>query len=117
MQYSALHGPVPDRIPSRQPRWRANFESDGPFTLNAVFDFQTIARAEQANLTLIDLTEVPYMDSAALGSLLGFHVSCERDGHQYALVGVSERLKTLFKVAGADGLLNTSATLEDAASA
>lgn len=72
----------------------------GPFLLGAVFDFQTKVREEPAPLTVIDLSGVPYMDSAALGSVLGFHASCQREHRRYALVGVSDRLKTLFRVAG-----------------
>jgi anti-sigma B factor antagonist len=77
----------------------------GPFTLKDVFEFQTIVRRDIAPLTVIDLSQVPYMDSAALGSLLGFHVSCQRYGVHYALVAASGRLQTLFKVARVDGLL------------
>ena len=77
----------------------------GPFTLGAVFDFQSTVRNHRAPFTIVDLTGVPYMDSAALGSVLGFHVSCQRDSRHYALVGVSDRLRTMFKVAGVSDLL------------
>src|SRR5579883_2527387 len=86
----------------------------GPFTLSTVFDFQTEVREGSAAVTIIDLNEVPYMDSAALGSILGFHASCLREHRQYGLVGVSDRLKTLFKVAGVEGLLNTYSSVEEA---
>jgi len=77
----------------------------GPFTLAAVFDFQAEIRKHPPHVLILDLTDVPYMDSASLGSILGLHVSCQKDGRHYALVGVSDRLKTLFKVAGVDGML------------
>jgi anti-sigma B factor antagonist len=86
----------------------------GPFTLAGLFDFQEIIRIEPAPATLIDLTGVPYMDSAALGSVLGVHVSCQRHGRKYALAGVSERLKTLFRVAGVDGILVICPSLAEA---
>jgi anti-anti-sigma factor len=78
----------------------------GPFTMTDVFDFQNTIRDDASPVTLIDLTDVPYMDSAALGSLLGFHVSCQRESRKYGLFGVADRLKTLFRVAGVDGMLN-----------
>lgn len=87
----------------------------GPFTLREVFEFQEIVRADPGQNTIIDLTEVPYMDSASLGSLLGFHVACERDGRKYTLVGVSSRLETLFKVAGVGGMLRRCSSMADAA--
>ena len=86
----------------------------GPFTLKHVFEFQEAVRHEPARLTVIDLTAVPYMDSAALGSILGFHVSCHRREVQYALAGASDRLQTLFKVAGVDGVLVSCASVVEA---
>ena len=77
----------------------------GPFTIVGLFDFQEIIRIDPPPGTVVDLTEVPYMDSAALGSLLGMHVSCQRHDRKYALAGVSDRLKTLFRVAGVDNFL------------
>jgi anti-anti-sigma factor len=87
----------------------------GPFTLSTMFDFQNIVRQGESAVTIIDLSGVPYMDSAALGALLGFHVSCQREHHRYALTGVSGRIRTLLQVAGVDGFLVCYATTEDAA--
>jgi len=77
----------------------------GPFTLAAVFEFQSMVRSDPAPMTIVDLSEVPYMDSAALGSVLGLHVSCQKDGRQYALIGVSDRLRSLFRMSGVDNFL------------
>jgi anti-anti-sigma factor len=81
----------------------------GPFTLRDVFEFQEIVRAEAAPMTVIDLTGVPYMDSASLGSILGFHVSCEKEGRKYALEGASDRLRSLFRMSGVDSMLHYAA--------
>ena len=89
----------------------------GPFTLATVFDFQEVIRENPTALTIIDLSGVPYMDSAALGSVLGFHASCQREGRRYGLVGVSDRLKTLFRVAGVEGILTTYPSSEVAVAA
>jgi len=77
----------------------------GPFTLNTLVAFQETVRKDPGPLTIIDLSDVPYMDSAALGSLLGVHVSCERNGRKYALVGVPERIETLFRTCHVDDFL------------
>ena len=63
----------------------------GPFTLASLFEFQDAMRSNRPPITIIDLADVEYMDSAALGSLLTLHVSCQQHGRQYALVGASER--------------------------
>jgi anti-sigma B factor antagonist len=86
----------------------------GPFTLMGVFEFQTIFRATDEPVTVIDLTEVPYIDSASLGALIGVHTSSQRHKRHYALVGVTERVRTLFYVGGVEGILVTYPTLEEA---
>jgi anti-sigma B factor antagonist len=86
----------------------------GAFTLQGLFDFQSIVRGLNDPVLIVDLTEVPYMDSASLGALMSVHTTAQRNKRQYALVGASERLRTLFRVAGVDGILVTYPTLEEA---
>jgi anti-sigma B factor antagonist len=86
----------------------------GALTLKTLFDFQQQLRAEPSAATIIDLSGVPYLDSAALGALLGFHVSCERGGRPYALAGATERLENIFHVTHVDNILRCSPSVEDA---
>lgn len=86
----------------------------GPFTLRGVFEFQALVRSLKDPVLLIDLTGVPYMDSASLGSLVAVHASAQRDKRRYALVGVSERILTLFKVCAVEGLLVVRPSIEEA---
>lgn len=86
----------------------------GPFVLQGVFEFQSVTRAGSDPVTIVDLTAVPFMDSAALGAVMGLHVSCQRQQRKYGLVGASSRLRTLFEVAGVAGILSTFRTLEEA---
>jgi len=86
----------------------------GPFTLNTVFDFQNAIRANHPAITIVDLTDVPYMDSAAMGSLMGLHVSCQQHDRRYAVVGASDRLKTVFRVAGVHSILVTYNSISEA---
>jgi len=88
----------------------------GALTIHNFFDFQDLTRKQSAKALLIDLGEVPYIDSAALGCLIGVHVSREKAGRKYALVNANERLKKLFSVAGVDRLLVTYDSLADAES-
>lgn len=89
----------------------------GPFTLSSVFEFQDAMRANHPPITIVDLSEVPYMDSAAMGSLLGLHVSCQQHARRYALVGASDRLQTVFRVSGVHSLLVTFSSLSEAEAA
>jgi anti-anti-sigma factor len=86
----------------------------GPFILPSVFDFQSEIRKNPAPITIIDMTEVPYMDSAALGSLMGFHVSCQQRGRRYALAGASDRLRTVFRVAGVNSIVTLVGSVAEA---
>ena len=79
----------------------------GPLTIHNFFEFQDLARQQTAPVLVIDLTGVPYIDSAALGSLVGIHVSRENAGKKYAIAGANERLQNLFSLTGISGFLVT----------
>ena len=86
----------------------------GPFVLQGVFEFQSVVRTGDDPVTIVDLMDVPFMDSAALGAVMGLHVSCQRQNRKYAVVGASNRLHTLFEVAGVAKILVTYKSIEEA---
>lgn len=87
----------------------------GPLTIHNFFDFQDLTRQQgETPVLLIDFTDVPYIDSAALGSLVGIHVSRGKAGRKYALVNVNERIRKMFTVTGVEQFL---AIYENAAAA
>lgn len=86
----------------------------GPLTLNTLFEFQDIVRKEQSKGLIIVLEEVPYMDSAGLGAVLGAYASCQRHGRKFALAKVSQRVRTLLQIAKVDTLVPWYDTLEAA---
>jgi anti-anti-sigma factor len=89
----------------------------GPLTLQTLFDFQQTARQEVTQPIVIDLTNVSYMDSGGLGSVLGVLASCQRTQRGFALVGLTERIRTLIEVSRVDGLLPCYDSLDAAESA
>jgi anti-anti-sigma factor len=78
---------------------------NGPLTLKTLFDFQEASRKDAGKSIIVDLNGVPYMDSAGLGSVISLYASCERNNRGFAVIGVSERIRTLFEVTHVDGLL------------
>jgi anti-anti-sigma factor len=86
----------------------------GPFTIKDIWDFQAAARSITEPVTIIDLTDVPYMDSAAMGTLMGVHVSREKLHQKYAIVGVNARIETLVEVAGVETILVRYSTVQEA---
>jgi anti-anti-sigma factor len=89
----------------------------GPLTLKTLFDFQTVARTETTHPVVVDVAGVPYMDSAGLGSVISVFASCQRTQRGFGMVGVSDRIKTLFEVTHCDGLLPCFDSIDKAESA
>ena len=81
------------------------FRLIGPLTLGSVFEFQDLARTDQNAAVLVDLAGVPYMDSAGLGAILGIMASCQRKSRGFGITGATERIQTLFTVAGVAGMI------------
>jgi anti-anti-sigma factor len=88
------------------------FRLTGPLVLNTLFEFQALARADAGTAILVDLSGVPYMDSAGLGVLLGILASCQRTGRGFGITGATSRIQTLFMVAHVDGLIPTFDSVE-----
>ena len=83
----------------------------GPLTLGNIFEFQKTVRADRSPLLVIDLAEVPYIDSAAIGALVGVHVSRQKDSRRLALVGVNERIRTSLRITGVEPATDNRHTL------
>ena len=77
----------------------------GPLTMKDLFEFQESARSETGAPVVIDLTEVPYIDSAGLGAILGVMASCERNGRRFGITGACDRVRTLFHITHVDTLI------------
>ncbi|MBV9608995.1 MAG: STAS domain-containing protein [Acidobacteria bacterium] len=86
----------------------------GPLTLTGVFKFQAICREQTAGPMIIDMTAVPYADSAGIGSLVLAHVSCQKTGRKLVLAGVGPRPKEVMRITRVDQVLTMTPTLEEA---
>ncbi len=71
----------------------------GPFTIQTLFSFQGALREiGPARLLIVDLTKVPYIDSAGLGALVGAFVSGRKLDRRIVLVGAGERVTALIRM-------------------
>jgi anti-sigma B factor antagonist len=70
----------------------------GPITISNLFDFQSRIRSNTARKLIIDLTDVPYVDSAGIGALVGAYVTHQKDGRSLALVGVCDRIMNALEI-------------------
>lgn len=86
----------------------------GPLLLNTLSPFQDAMGQQTASVTLIDLTDVPYMDSAGLGSLVKSFVSCKRHGRRLALINPSEQVSSLMEMTKVETLFEIYSSVADA---
>src|ERR1700724_432574 len=86
----------------------------GPLTLSTLFLLQDTLREIPNVDTVIDVSEVPYIDSAGLGTILGRWSHAQRTGHKFALTGVNPRIEVLLEITKVDRVLPMFKTAEDA---
>jgi anti-sigma B factor antagonist len=103
-----------DRADGKNPGTRI-FRLSGPLTLRNLFELQSELRsAALPPLTVIDLTHVPYMDSAGMGLVMNHYVRCQTNGTKLVVSGANSRVMDLFKVTKVNTVLPLASTLEAA---
>ncbi|MFZ0744592.1 MAG: STAS domain-containing protein [Terracidiphilus sp.] len=91
------------------------YHLSGPLTLRNMFDFQSQLRSgTPARLTILDLTQVPYMDSAGMGLVMNQYVHCKTNGLKLVVAGANRRVMDLFEVTKVSTILPLAATVEEA---
>ena len=86
----------------------------GPLVLGNMFPLQNHLRTLTPKFLVFDLSETPYMDSAALGLLMNYYVSATTHGRGIALVGINERIRASLEMTKVDKVLAVFPTLEAA---
>jgi len=70
----------------------------GPITIETTPQFERAVRSEQAETVILDLSDVPYVDSVGLGSLIATYVSLQKRGHCLVLTGVNPRVDHVMEI-------------------
>ena len=105
-----------ERLEGKAPETRI-FRLSGPLTLRNLFEFQAELRAgAPPRLTILELSGVPYMDSAGMGAVINYYVHCEKNGARMIAAGVGSRVLELFKLTRVDTVIPLAASLEEAES-
>jgi anti-sigma B factor antagonist len=86
----------------------------GPIKYGALEPLQTAIQAVSADALILDLTDVPYVDSSAVGVLVQAYVSCRKAQRKLALAGVSGRVQNVLHLASVDILFTTFGTVGEA---
>lgn len=63
---------------------------------------------------ILDLTDVPSLDSMAVGALVRAYVTCNKAGRRLALAGLSHRVRNVLQITGVDPLFEIYGTVSDA---
>ena len=71
-------------------------------------------RADHAASLIIDLSGVPYIDSAGIGSLVNGYVSHQNAGKTLSLVGVTDRVRTSLRIANVEQFFPIFSNLAEA---
>lgn len=88
---------------------RDMYSSMSPDRFNAVFDAPQ--GGEAPRIYRVDLTEVPYMDSAGLGLMVRLYARCQSKGIQLIVVGAGPRVLELFRITKIGELLQPKSAL------
>ena len=89
----------------------------GPLVMTNLFDFQARVRADNSRTLILDFTQVPYVDSAGIGALVGAYVTHQKDGRTLSLVGVSQRVRNALQITQVESFFRFFPTLAEAESA
>jgi anti-sigma B factor antagonist len=86
----------------------------GPVLLSNFFTLKTELEKEPKPVTILDLSEVEYMDSAGMGAIINYYVSAQRRGNKLIATGPNYRVVELFKLTHVDSLIPITATVAEA---
>lgn len=86
----------------------------GPLTIHNLFEFQSALRTDPPAVLILDLTDVPYMDSAGMGSIINYYVSCQRNRRRLIVAGVNGRVMELFVMTKVNALLTMVPSVTEA---
>jgi anti-sigma B factor antagonist len=86
----------------------------GAFTSGASAIFVEAVSSADAPRLILDLTEVPMVDSMAVGALVRAFVSCHKSGRKLALVGLNHRVHNVLHLTGIAPLFDTYSSIGEA---
>jgi anti-anti-sigma factor len=93
---------------------RDMFGTLAPVALDKMLSFQSTPSDAPPVINILDLTDVPYMDSAGLGRIVRHYVHCRGKGVWMIAAGASPRVLELFKMTKVEAVIPLTATVEEA---
>jgi anti-anti-sigma factor len=100
------------------------FRLSGPFTARDMYGslspaalrntFEPLEDLQSERLHVLDLSEVPYIDSAGLGMMVSHHVRCHGRGVRLVLAGACDRVVQLLEMTKVDKLFPRAGSVAEA---
>ncbi len=89
----------------------------GPLTIDTAPQFERAVRHENAVTMILDLSDVPYIDSVGLGSLVATYVSHQKTGRCLVLTAVKPRVRKIMDITKVSDFFLTFSTTWEAVEA
>jgi anti-sigma B factor antagonist len=102
-----------DVTPIAEPRGRI-LHFHGPLVISNLQVFRSALRRDYALFTILDLTDVPFMDSTGLGEIINFYTLCQRSNGRVVLAAPSPRVADLLHMTRVDTILTIAPTVDAA---
>jgi anti-sigma B factor antagonist len=93
-------------------------EIEGEIDFYSAFRLRNVVKkmiAKKIDHLIIDLEEVPYVDSSAVGTLVSAHAEAEKKGRSLLIMGVQGSVKRALDLTRLTGSLPIVSNLEEAA--
>jgi len=89
----------------------------GPITIETAPQFERAVWHESAETMILDLSDVPYIDSVGLGSLVRAYVSHQKAGRCLVLTGMKPRVRLIMEITKVNDCFVTFGTTWEAVEA
>src|ERR1700677_1539705 len=89
----------------------------GPMTSASAAAFVEAIAAVASPRLILDMTDVPFVDSMAAGSLARAGVACHKNWRKLALVGLGHRVQSVMHLTGIGPLFDVYGTVAEAEAA
>lgn len=86
----------------------------GSLNIHTVFDFQNAVRADASPVMIVDFKDVPFIDSAGLGALVGAYIAAQRGNRKLAFARMNEQVRALMDMTHVNKLFTSFETIHDA---
>ena len=93
---------------------RDAYSSLPPGELNRILGLEPAPGEAPPKLNILDLTTCPYMDSSGLGIIATHYVRCQKQGLRMIAVGLSPKVRDVFRITKMDKVIPIAATVDEA---